>query len=253
MNPQILGQALFALYAHTQEAIAILDQNECVVDINPAFSRLFGYRRDEILGQKLGAYISQHNAAEEIFLQAGRVQRGKTVRMQTTRKHKSGRPLHVLAVGYPVLLAEKTYGICAVYTDFSFRDKLAKALQQAEQRYKEFFEIAPVGLYISTPTGRFMKANQNLATLLGYDSIAEVTDTIKNIGKEIYETASERDALLKGLEQNGQVNDFRTTFVKKDGELISVRLDVSKVHDEEGEFLYYAGCATQIPPKKDES
>ncbi|HKJ76441.1 MAG TPA: PAS domain-containing protein, partial [Gammaproteobacteria bacterium] len=51
-------------FSHTAEAIVITDARGRVVDVNPAFRRVTGYRRHEVLGQRPGMLSSGHHDQE---------------------------------------------------------------------------------------------------------------------------------------------------------------------------------------------
>ncbi|NJB67782.1 PAS domain S-box-containing protein [Desulfobaculum xiamenense] len=228
-------------YRHSLDAVAMLDIEEHVVDINAAFTRLFGFSIDEMRGRRLSDCIMPQDRREEFMSLTARVQNGEMIRRRTTRLRKDASPVEVIAIGVPVTLADGNHGICAIYSDISPREKAIRALRQAESRYRSFFMEAVEGMFISTPTGRFMLANPALAELLGYESVSAVTDGIRNISREVYADASQRDRLLELLGRHGAVRDFRTRVVRRDGTVITVRQNVREVRDEDGELLYYQG------------
>ena len=51
------GEYLRALFEHVPEGVATFDNQGLVVDVNPAFSRLFGFNREDIVGRSLIASI----------------------------------------------------------------------------------------------------------------------------------------------------------------------------------------------------
>lgn len=53
-NQQFLLQAAFE---HSTEAIAIINQNECLVKINPAACKLFGATREELIGKRISNWF----------------------------------------------------------------------------------------------------------------------------------------------------------------------------------------------------
>ncbi len=46
------------VYQHTSEAMVVTDPNGVVLDINPAFATITGYRADEIIGRRLNILSS---------------------------------------------------------------------------------------------------------------------------------------------------------------------------------------------------
>ena len=54
-------RVLRQMYAHTAEAILITDAGRRIVDVNPAFQRVTGYHRDEVIGRRPGILRSEHH------------------------------------------------------------------------------------------------------------------------------------------------------------------------------------------------
>ncbi len=60
MIAQLKDTALFKrVFDHSSEAVVILDMDSKIIRANPAFMRLYGYARDEIIGQKLADHIDK--------------------------------------------------------------------------------------------------------------------------------------------------------------------------------------------------
>ena len=57
-----------------------------------------------------------------------------------------------------------------VINDMTQQKRDQAALKEAEQKYRHIFEKAIIGIFQSTPKGRFTRVNESLAKMLGYDS-----------------------------------------------------------------------------------
>src|SRR2546422_4587914 len=64
------------------------------------------------------------------------------------------------------------------------------ALRASEAGYETLVEHAPIGIYRSTPQGRFLSANQALVRMLGYASVADVLRL--DMGRDVYADPAER-------------------------------------------------------------
>ena len=58
-------------------------------------------------------------------------------------------------------------------------------------------EESPLGVFQTTPAGRFRYANRGLADILGYNSQKELIDSIKDISQELLVDASSRTEVLR--------------------------------------------------------
>jgi diguanylate cyclase (GGDEF)-like protein/PAS domain S-box-containing protein len=95
------------------------------------------------------------------------------------------------------------------------------ALADSEQRYRQLFENALVGIYLVRPDGKAIEANKTVADIMGYDS----TDQVARINVlDHYVDTSERDRLWEILNRNGEVSRFRIRIRRLDGRVIWVEL-----------------------------
>src|SRR3989442_16024346 len=72
--------------------------------------------------------------------------------------------------------------------------KARAALRASEASYGTLVEHAPVGIYRSTPEGRFLSANAALVRILGYDSAADLLRL--DLARDVYADAAERRRLM---------------------------------------------------------
>jgi PAS domain-containing protein len=79
-----------------------------------------------------------------------------------------------------------------------------KAQQIAEADYRAIFENTPVGIFQSTPHGRFRRVNPAMARIFGYDSPDEMMEEITNISSQIYVNASNRLEFQSSLMEHGK-------------------------------------------------
>ena len=127
---------------------------------------------------------------------------------------------------------------------------LARVLQQEKsqrevlERYKGFFDGEQHGLFLSTPEGRFLDVNQNLAKLLGYENRDELLRV--DIKEDIYWDAKDRERFQQIIETQGYIKNFKVNFKRKDGQKITMLLNGQVVRDEEGKIIGYQGDSMDI-------
>ena len=127
---------------------------------------------------------------------------------------------------------------------------LARVLQQEKsqrevlERYKGFFDGEQHGLFLSTPEGRFLDVNQNLAKLLGYENRDELLRV--DIKEDIYWDAKDRERFQQIIETEGYIKNFKVNFKRKDGHKITMLLNGQVVRDEKGKIIGYQGDSMDI-------
>ncbi len=101
-----------------------------------------------------------------------------------------------------------------------YKHQLDMRLQQSEDRYRTIFENAMVGIYRSTPEGRFVSANAALAGMLGYDSPEQMMEGVRSIELQIYAEEGRRAEFLKLLRERGSVEHFESRVFGRDGDVL---------------------------------
>ena len=110
--------------------------------------------------------------------------------------------------------------------------------REIEATYKALVEQAPVGIYRSTPAGRFLSVNAALLGILGYSSRDEVLGL--DMSRDVYADADERRRLVEQDTYTNQVyEELEATWKKKDGARIRVQLSVRAQRNAAGAVEFY--------------
>ncbi len=117
------------------------------------------------------------------------------------------------------------------------------AYYESERKFKELQSNVPIGLYQSTPEGRFNYVNNWMVKILGYDSPEELINT--NIAK-LYVDPKQRDKLIEILKKNKGLKDTEVQLFKKDGTSIWGIISSKTIFDKNNEVLYYDGYLYDI-------
>ena len=144
------------------------------------------------------------------------------------------------------MLALGLMGLClgAVVTE---RKRAERAIRESEKRYRLLFERNLAGVFRTTLAGRFLECNQATASMFGYDSPKEVMAvSVVNL----YDTASDREALLTKLKSEKSVTNHEMRFRRKNGESAWAMLNVSLVDDDSGIANIVEGTLIDITERK---
>jgi len=124
------------------------------------------------------------------------------------------------------------------------------ALRESEKNYRDIFEKASEGIFQTTPLGRFYSANPAMARILNYDSPQELLTQAKDIGKELFTSQGDWEALVQGLLASGETRGFETRMQRKDAVVIWVSINAHTILDASGDILYFEGTVTDITARK---
>lgn len=125
------------------------------------------------------------------------------------------------------------------------RRRTEQALAAAEARYRTIVDGALLGIYQSTPDGRYVSVNPALASMLGYESPSQVVSAVTDIGTQVYANPQDRWNILARLRAEGQVRGVPCQFRRRDGSTISVLVTARLVPGTDGE-PYFEGMVEDV-------
>ena len=128
------------LFKNSPQAIVRIDSKGRIMSINKGFENMFGFSPDEAKFQLNRELIVPKDRVKEVAAINRTVLKGKTIHKETIRKHKNGRLIPVLMMGYPIEIHNRIDGIFYIYNDISER----KAFE--EELYHQAFYDALTGL-----------------------------------------------------------------------------------------------------------
>ncbi|MCD6481146.1 MAG: PAS domain S-box protein [Thermoplasmata archaeon] len=127
--------------------------------------------------------------------------------------------------------------------------ELKNRLKEAEERYREIFENAVMGIYKSTPDGKHLQVNPALAKIYGYDSPESLLASVEDIGKQIYVNPEMRKEFLRLLERDGEVREFISKVYRRDGSIIWIEENARAVK-KDGKIVHIVGTVEDITYRK---
>lgn len=131
-NEMLLSQ----LFINSPIGIAMLDEEDCILNINNSFEHIFGYTLEEARGHKLNELIAPDSLMSEARQLSTEAHSGRILQTETVRRRKDGSRIPVLVGGLPVYYREETIAIYGMYVDISERkeaeEKIKKSLKEKE-------------------------------------------------------------------------------------------------------------------------
>lgn len=152
---EILKQKEFfeSLFQYNPVAVVLLDLEENIKSINPAFEVLFGFDEADVIGKNLDSLVAPNNLVEANNL-THQVLAGGAVRGLASRQRKDGSSVEVEFSGVPVIVEGSKQGILAIYYNVTELVEAKRAAEQADRAKSEF--LANMSHEIRTPMNGIM-------------------------------------------------------------------------------------------------
>jgi len=152
------------LFEHGPDAVLVVDRDGRIAMVNPQAERMFGYDRNELIGQAVELlipmrFVARHLEHRVCFL-AHPLPRPMGEALKLFGRRRDGHELPIDVMLSPV---ETDQGVLVVAT---VRD-ITKS-KQAEQKFRDLLESAPDGLVIVNEPGTIVLVNARAEKLFGY-------------------------------------------------------------------------------------
>ncbi len=235
------------------DAIIVIDNNSVIKEWNPRAEAIFGWKLSEIIGQTLmetiipPQYRQAHTQGMENLLKTGK---GPILnrRKELTALHKKGYEFPMELTILP-LRHDGSWTFSAFVRDLTERKRANDALKESENRFRQAFEDAALGMSIVGLKGQFIQVNDFLCQLLGFSEAELLSMSFPDV--------THPDDLQIGLDKmrqmlSGEIKNvwFEKRYVHKLGQTVWVMLSATLLYDECGEPLYFLTQTQDITKRK---
>jgi len=140
----------------------------CFIDMNESYLRLFGYQREELLGQSVLALPLYAYPDERTEIVRRLRAEGAVYNYEMTTQAKSGDIRHVLFSAETIDLDGDTY-ILTILLDITERTRAEAALREREEQYRLITEHTGDLISLHDQQGRWLYTSPSFQHVLGYD------------------------------------------------------------------------------------
>jgi len=223
------ARKMFAsLFASSPEAALYHDENGRIININPHFTKLFGYTLKEIRGRNIDeGMIYPANKIKEGKIQTQKAFNGFSD-YETIRRKKDGTLIPVIISTAPVIIDKKPQGTIALYRDITERKKAEEALRKNQQEFASIFRNSPEALVYVDENGNIININPRFTELFGY-TLEEIKGRNLNDGMIHPPDKIEEGKNLDKIAFSEGYFNYETIRKKKDGTLFPVLISGSNI------------------------
>ena len=169
-----------AIFDGSIDGMVLWDEDLRVVDVNDAFVRMTGLRREEVVGRHWSERADAHDFARLLGLIRGALD--DRVGEATTTVTRADGSLFEIEVRYlPVHLDERRYAL-GIGRDVSERLQQERALQRSEAQYRGIFNASADALVLRDARFRIVDVNATYESMSGYarDEVLGVDRVLAN-------------------------------------------------------------------------
>jgi PAS domain S-box-containing protein len=207
------------VFEGSADAIALWDRDIRIVDINRAFTQLYGYTREEVLQGSFGQRISEEGRAQRIALMR-RALAGEEGLIETEGVKKNGERFDVELRYLPIIHRGEPH-VLAIGRDISARRQAVEALRASEEQYRAIFNASADAMLLRDENLTIVDANPAFQTLCGLARDKVLGRAYAPFVVAGYEEAAER--LLRDA-VNGVRGTLEARTRRSDGQEIDVEV-----------------------------
>jgi PAS domain S-box-containing protein len=137
-----------------------------------------------------------------------------------------------------------------IATDITARRQAEELLRRSEEKYRKIYENSLVGIFHSTPEGRFTEVNPAFAKMLGYESPEALLAGISDIATQYYADPEDRHRFESILKAQGYIENFEFMVKHKDGSRRWISNSTRAIVGEDGRINHYEGVTLNITERK---
>ena len=219
--------------------------------VNLKMLELLGYgSEEELLGKEFKTFIHPDDYPRVLSNHQRRLQGEQFESVYEFNALRKNGELVPVEIRVAVLEWEGRPATLNFLIDITERKHAEKSLRESEEKYRNLYHYAALGIFHSTFEGRFIDINPALAKMLGYDSPEEAVSLITSISEQIYADPPLRDAInAKALEAGGFIS-VTNCYRRRDGTLWYGMLHLRIVNDQQGRPSHCEGFVEDITERK---
>ncbi len=237
-----------SFFAHNLDAVFTVDPSGNFTDANPQAEQLSGYTTAE-LRQKSFMQLCSPESLERAVERFKATLAGDIREISITMIRRDGRRVPLRLTGSAIVIAGKPAEVCVVARDLSQQLQVEQALKENELLFKGTFENAAVGIAHVAADGRFLRVNQKLCQITGYDLPELMAKTYQQI---THADDVEADNDLARQLWAGQICSYslEKRYIRKDGGTVWIGLTGTVHQDHEGRPEHFISVVQDITQRK---
>ncbi|MEW9669958.1 PAS domain S-box protein [Ammoniphilus sp. 3BR4] len=227
---------LQSLVMNNADAIWVIDMEDRVLEINPAFETLFDWSAEDVLGRKLP--IVPDFLKESIQHNHERVKKGISMAgIETIRQRRDGSLLDVSAALSPIVDSQgRVVGITGTCRDITPRKKVEDRLKEKTKQLESFIENMVDAILVFDMEGTILRTNRAFEKTFGWTKQEIIGLGLKELPFVPSQGIDEVMKFESEVKKGNSIIGAETIHLRKDGSALNVQLSISPINDVEGQM-----------------
>src|ERR687893_503118 len=221
-----------------------------LAECNDAMARMYGYTRaEEIVGARL-ADLLPSSIPENVQYRKDFVRSGyRLADTESQEVDRHGDTKYFLNNLTGIVESGFLMRAWGTQRDITERKQAEEELRESEERFRETFEQATVGIAHVATDGHWLRVNRRLCDIVGYEKEELLGLTFQDITHP-----DDLETDLEGARRllDGEIETYsrEKRYFRKDGSIVWIYLTVSLVHSPLGEPRYFISVTEDITERK---
>jgi len=239
-----------AVLSISSDLIMQLDSHLRIIYINNPFIKFLGATQRDLVGKNM-EYSLLVTALENFFEPFREHVRNGINGVEWRGEFSTSKPGIIFACRVtPSVFENGQKGVSVIFEDITERKRAEETLIESERQYRDIFENAVLGIFRTTPEGRFTTINPTFARISGYETPEKMIEAIRDVRNQLYVDPADRTLFMNMLVTDGFVKGHEARFYHKDGHIVWISLNAIAVRNQEGKVLYFEGTIEDITERK---
>ena len=192
----------------------VFSERGVFVDVNKQFTEMFDYQHEELIGTEIIQLIAPQSRKKVTnMIRNNRIEPYEFVGLR-----KDGSTIYAEARTRTAVVNGGQLRATAI-RDITQQKIIENALRLSESKFSQAFYTSPDSININRlEDGLYIEINQGFTDITGYISEEVLGKT--SLELDIWADPADRERLVQGLRENGEVSNLEAVFRKKNGEFL---------------------------------
>jgi PAS domain S-box-containing protein len=220
-------QQLQTLINASPLGIYVLDLKGRVQMWNPAAERIFGWGKEEVMGQQLPIIPEDKQEEFQNLLQRA-VEARLSAGIELSRQKRDGSPIEISLYTAPLHDDQgRVTGIMSLAADITERHRAQEEIREAHEALENVFASTADAIGVVDRHGIISQWNKAAEELFGY-SLDELQE---KSSFDLYADPAELQGMLTQLRRRGYLRNYEISMRKKDGSVFPCSLSIRMLRD----------------------